>query len=415
VARPSHSLLGLSLLAAACAAPPPAPSPPPPPRAPSASREPRSPLGTEGLRAHPCSSSVDLSHNAVDLLAFSPASRSLTGRTALSATLLRPGDAFLWSTSRPASVHIEGDSPDAITLLVGAPGTTLLTLAATSAEPGREADPGRASVILSVPMFVRVRGDAAFDEILDQVFGLADRKASVIAAAREAIDAIYERVNLRVAWEVGLGEGLPASLQRGGFAAGRFIAATLHGRLESCATPQSSFINTEFGGYGEGDSGERLVTAPVHICPAIFARHPDAMAWMVQRRATLFPDERGEALYATILGRAIGELLAHEVGHQLLGCDQSLDARALRCHDRTPESLMNKAGERSFSARTGIVLAPGQYAAWRDDFPRPGTYEDHGARAINRLPPEAQAVLDRILPVPPALSAMIPCAPAVLE
>ena len=47
---------------------------------------------------------------------------------------------------------------------------------------------------------------------------------------------------------------------------------------------------------------------------------------------------------------------------------------------------------------------PTQYtSAWRDDFPAPGTYEDHGVGAINRIAPDGQAVLDRILPVPPAL------------
>jgi hypothetical protein len=216
-------------------------------------------------------------------------------------------------------------------------------------------------------------------------------------------------VNLRVVWSAGLGERLPPQFERGGFAEGRHITATLHGSLAACATPRSSLIYTEFGGYGEGDSGKRLVSAPVHVCPAILARHPDTLAWMVRNRARLFAGERGAALHVTLVGRAVGELLAHEIGHQLLGCDTRAERRGWRCHDRLPSSLMNKAGERSLDARTGVVVKPGPYGPVTGDFPAPGTYEDLGVDAINRLPPDGQAVLDRILPVPPALAEVPPC------
>jgi hypothetical protein len=152
------------------------------------------------------------------------------------------------------------------------------------------------------------------------------------------------------------------------------------------------------------------VREPVHVCPAIFTRHPDTMAAMVKRRARLLADDRGRAIYVAVVGRALGELLAHEIGHQLLGCDLRGERRSWRCHDRLPHSVMNKAGERSFSDRTGITLVPTPYSSiWRDDFPAPGTYEDGSVAAINRLAPSDQAVLDRILPVPPALADEPPC------
>jgi hypothetical protein len=223
--------------------------------------------------------------------------------------------------------------------------------------------------------------------------------------AKRAFDAIFEGANVRAAFRVGLAEDVPAGLP-----AGTFIEAVIHGSLRSCVTPRSSALATEFGGYGEGDSLKRLVAAPVHVCPAIFARHPDTMAEMVRRRARLLADDRGAVLYTTIVGRALGELLAHEVGHQLIGCDTRGERRLWRCHDRLPHSLMNKAGERSFTDRTGVVLvATAQGSVWRDDFPAPGTYEDHGAAAIDRLPADAQAVIDDILPVPPALREEPPC------
>jgi hypothetical protein len=71
---------------------------------------------------------------------------------------------------------------------------------------------------------------------------------------------------------------------------GGFIEATVHGRLQSCVTPRSSLLSTEFGGYAEGDSGQRLLLAPVHVCPGIFVKHPDTMEAMVKRRARPAPE-----------------------------------------------------------------------------------------------------------------------------
>jgi hypothetical protein len=241
--------------------------------------------------------------------------------------------------------------------------------------------------------------------MLDRELGLGGREQEVMTHAKRTLEAIYAGANVRVAFRVGLGEELPATLPPGGF-----IEATVHGDLGRCVPPRGNPFYTEFGGYGEGDSGQRLVRAPVHVCPAIFARHPDTMAAMVKHRARLLAGEDGATLYAMIVGRALGELLAHEIGHQLLGCDYRGERRTWRCHDRLAHSLMNKAGERSFSDRTGITLTATPYSStWRDDFPAPGTYEDHGVTAINRMPPEEQAVLDRILPVPPGLAEEAPC------
>lgn len=71
---------------------------------------------------------------------------------------------------------------------------------------------------------------------------------------------------------------------------------------------------------------------------------------------------------------------------------------------------MNKAGERSFTDRTGVTIRATAYTShWRGDFPAPGTYEDGGVAAINRLSASDQAALEAILPAPPALGEEAPC------
>ncbi|MFT3764702.1 MAG: hypothetical protein QM820_04175 [Minicystis sp.] len=391
-----RSFAALAILAAAaCSSPPPPPAPvSPTPVLPG--REPVSPPGTEGLRAAPCSRRLDLSPSTAAQRAFNPGASTIEARTTLSYRLRGPAPPPVWSSSRPEALRFEDAPAGAITLIAREPGTTLVRV--TAGEPGQP-DAEEASVLVSVPMFVAVTADEDFADMIDHELGLAGRERALLTEAKRVVDSIYARVNLRVAFAAGLDERLPTTLPPG-----TFIEATLHGDLRRCVTPRSSLLNTEFGGYGEGDGARRLDRSPVHLCPAIFARHPDTMAAMVKRRARLLADPAGAALYTTIVGRALGELLAHEIGHQLLGCDNRGERRSWRCHDRLPSSLMNKAGERSFLDRTGILIKPTQYASyWRDDFPAPGTYEDRGVEAINRLPPDGRAVLDRILPVPPAL------------
>jgi hypothetical protein len=341
----------------------------------------------------------DLSGATAEARSFGAGARSLSGRALLSFALRAPAARWSWSSSRPSALRFEPGPSGAITLVAGEPGATLVRLAAD------EHNGDEASVIVSVPMFVRVDGDAELEPMLDRELGLAGRTREVMEHAKRALEAVFSSVNVRIAFRVGLDEEAPVELPAGGF-----IQAWVHGALASCVTPRSSLLSTEFGGYAEGDSLERLVRAPVHVCPAIFTRHPDTMAAMVKSRARIFGDEQGAAVYATVVGRALGELLAHEIGHQLIGCDTRGERRSWRCHDRLPHSLMNKAGERSFLDRTGVALRPTATSSfWRDDFPAPGTYEDHGTAAIDRLPPDAQAVLDEILPVAPALAELRPC------
>jgi hypothetical protein len=359
---------------------------------------PTSPPGTDDLHATPCSAHLDLSGNLPELRAFGQ--REAPAVTTLRAEMDAARGEITWSTARPLAVSFLDRTGPVARIAAGQPGAALI-----EARVGSDV----ASILVSVPQFVRVRADARFASMLDTVLGLGDEERDVLAEARRALDAIYDSVNLRIVFDVEFHQSLPAELVSRGFAEGSFIDAVLHGDVLQCVTPRSTIVYTDFGGYAEGRGDRRLLNAPVHVCPGVFAKHDDSMAWMVAHREKLLADPRGKLLYVTIIGRAVGELLAHEIGHQLLGCETREAGWSARCHDLTPGTLMNNAGERSFTARTGIVLKPAPYGIVRADFPAPGSYEDRGVAALNRLSPYAQSVLDRLLPVPPALARYAPC------
>src|SRR5262249_8785507 len=154
-----------------------------------------------------------------------------------------PAARWSFSSSRPGALRFEEIAADRVTLIALEPGATLVHV--SSDEPGGT---GEASALVSVPLFVRVRADGDFAAMLDQELGLAGREREVMAEAKRALHAVYARVNLRVAFQAGLGEELPAALGPGGF-----IEATMHGSLRGCVTPRSTPLSTEFGGYAEGD------------------------------------------------------------------------------------------------------------------------------------------------------------------
>jgi hypothetical protein len=197
-------------------------------------RGPESPPGTEGLRASPCAKSVDLSRNDPDLRAFAPGSRSRSGRTVLGSLLRGSAAKGAWSSSRPSAVRFEDESSASATLIAGHAGATLVRFIV--APTPDEAAPDEASVLVSVPQFVLVRADGDFERALDRALGLASHSQEVLGEARRVLDFIYSAVNLRTVWEVGFGEALPDQFNEGGFAAGRFIEATLHGGMRPCAT-----------------------------------------------------------------------------------------------------------------------------------------------------------------------------------
>ena len=95
-----------------------------------------------------------------------------------------------------------------------------------------------------------------------------------------------------------------------------------------------------------------------------------------------------------IMARLMGETMAHEIHHALLGGW----AGFVGGHNSPaiPFDLMNQGNTRGWFQRTGIEI--------RDpaNFRKPGSYRDGGLTAMGTLQPVNQAKVDSVFPVPPA-------------
>jgi len=104
-----------------------------------------------------------------------------------------------------------------------------------------------------------------------------------------------------------------------------------------------------------------------------------------------FTDERLMTLWIEVMSRLIGETIAHEIFHSLLG-----DAGFTEGHNKPPIiwDIMNQGFDRGFTQRTGIRITD-------EGFPTEGTYVIGTMSDINQLTPTNQAKVDGYLPVPP--------------
>ncbi len=116
----------------------------------------------------------------------------------------------------------------------------------------------------------------------------------------------------------------------------------------------------------------------------------DATRQVVQAMQGLdFTDLFLNSLAVEIFGRLIGETLAHEVLHSLLGF------RIPTGHN-TPaiaSDILNHGKDRSFQDRTAIEILD------LANFPDPGTFTDHGIGFINIPTATTQAHIDVTFPI----------------
>ena len=114
-------------------------------------------------------------------------------------------------------------------------------------------------------------------------------------------------------------------------------------------------------------------------------------ALVIQLESQTISDPAMEAFATKVIGRLIGETMAHEIVHALIG-----DVHLPGAPD--VNDLMEIGSNRSFRQRTG--LEDTAHTSPVD----PANFNDHGLAGIGPIGAGNQAIMDANFPVPPAFA-----------
>jgi len=204
---------------------------------------------------------------------------------------------------------------------------------------------------------------------------------------------LLRRANVRLVWRLApFGEALPAHLAPGGFAAGKFNQLTIRGT--NAGSPDLAG-STSAGGATVFDETIDVWPGAFHNNGLELNRDVTTAVTTINGLNMTLPAVK--MIWIEIMGRLMGENMAHEISHSLLG---TWGGALPGGHNPTtpfPE-LLNAGGTRYFSNRTGIDIID------LPNFPNTGSYLEGTLDAINGLEASNQGKVDLVFPVPPALT-----------
>jgi hypothetical protein len=250
---------------------------------------------------------------------------------------------------------------------------------------------------LSVPQFVSVTENAAaFEAVLD-AFHLADAKDQLLEVAKGVCDLLLATANVRTVWTMApFGETLPLAFAAGGVAAASVTTASFEG------DPPSSALAGRTTAGASGGIGPNFFDETIRVFPGAFddpvatgdASDVDdatrnAVAVIVADEFTSSP-ERERAIQ--LIGRLLGETLAHEIVHSLIGSALSGGAHNA---PPVPSELMNRGNDRSLTARSAFEIVNPALPPDLDNL------ADRGIGFINIPHGDTQDLLNNDFPVPP--------------
>jgi hypothetical protein len=326
-------------------------------------------------------------YSTAERRAFDPAAGNKTGSTVLRAVVPNApaGSTWHWSLNDATKAQIKSPTAHITDVLAGHPGLVNLTFEAV--------DPGGISIAktvskLSVPQFIEIVEVAAFNAELT-AYHLDDVRDAVLRRAKEVVDFLLRKANVRTIWTIPpFNEALPAQFAAGGFAAGKYNKLTIRGT--NAADPSKA------GEVGAAGAGAVKPDEPIDIWPGAFRNNGmdvgvEVSALVNKMAALNITDPVIKTLWIEIMGRLMGENIAHEIHHALL-------AFAIPTGHNSPAipwDLMNKGAERPWIQRTGIEIIDNA------NFPNAGSYVDGGMSSISGVQAANQALVDSVFPVPP--------------
>ncbi len=243
---------------------------------------------------------------------------------------------------------------------------------------------------ICVPQFVSINEErAAFDGVL-QVMNALVIKDAIIREAKTTCDALLKTINVRTIWMISpFAEKTPAHI-----AANMITPLTIRGNPPAGRTGLAGVTRPVAGNVG-WDTGNETIDifsgVFISMSPAVDPTESTlAISTLLNEinaiQASSIPHE---ALLTKIFGRLIGETMAHEIIHSLIGIE--IDPTG---HTGLND-IMDNGKDRTFTQRTGIENKNNSSPI---DI---GLFVDHGIATINRLHATNQAIVNTRFPVPP--------------
>jgi hypothetical protein len=296
------------------------------------------------------------------------------------------GSQLRWSSPEAGALTIDSPNADRTRVRGLRPGRRELDVELLDAGGSRIASQ---KVRLSVPQYVKVVEDAAFDTALANLH-LAALKNDIVANAKATVEQVLRRSNARVYWNVGgLSEAVPAHVP-----AANVMTVTLRD-----TDPASS---TLFG-QTKAPGGLDVFNETIDVFVGAFDNptvstdfDTETQALVIQLDATLTAggvDAALNAVAAKVYGRLIGETMSHEITHGMLW-DQ---INPPTDHNAPPIAgdLMNAGNARMFRQRTGMENTAQVSPVKASHF------VDHGLGSIGVLAATNQALMDANFPTTP--------------
>lgn len=314
------------------------------------------------------------------------------------------GGSIRWSVPPPASGRyvLKGNNPtqigNQVDITALQPGLTEIDVAVV--DSGGVVTESM-KLPLCVPQFVTIDADAAFTTLMEGHGLITEEIEDLLRHAKEVCDLLLNTANVRTVWLMSpFNEALPSQFASGGAAAGNLTTAVYEGG----SPPHTRYgqTNANSGGIGPTDYDETIQVWPTVFTTSVSGsdnEHVDEVTNEVVAElvANIGVSSPVKARAIEIYGRLLGETLAHEMGHSLVG--RTLTDGFHHADPGLDHALMNKGYQRSFQDRTGFELTGAVGSADLTTL-----LVDHGIGLINIPLGDTQDQLDRHFPVPPTFS-----------
>lgn len=358
--------------------------------------------------------------------AFNPSTNDKSGKITLSVSVPRnmpDGGIIRWSVPprQPpgyfggvtfSSTPRAGDTihiGEKVEVFAGEPGLTAIDVEVVDAD-GKVSESQKYT--LSVPQFVVVRESITgeFDDWLRN-FRVDDIKDTIAQSIRDVSERLLRNSNVRTIWQLGsFIEPIPENIT-----ADLLTSVTL--RNEPPVSHPGLFGTcNSFTQDGKPVCGPRTFNESAELYPGGFDNFPGGASFvnevdtetaaivlqLLQDGGNPLADPALKQLAGKIFGRFIGEDIAHEIIHGLIGLDivppgAVVSDKSHNIPGGPVSDIMNHGYLRSFSQRTGI-----EDTAHATPL-RVSNFVDHGIEAIPGLGPDNQARMDKLFPTSPPL------------